>query len=220
VQVGDRSVGAIPRREAANRFPAEAQKSSNRSATDQSGFGANPYVGDARCPWRARQGAIMSQTVQSQTVQFATTLPDNRWLVSPDAGPWFDVVPGEVMRIRVRGRDAGGRYTIVESISQPMAGPPRHIHREDEVILVLDGVLTFEVNGTRTEAGPGTVVTIPAGLEHAWRNFGDRPAHYFATFTPGGIDELFTQVHQVAPEALADLAACFGSTITGAPIEP
>ena len=156
----------------------------------------------------------------SQTLDFPTMSPNSRWFISSNTDPWFEAVPGEAMRIRVYGHDVGGRYTIAESIAQPMAGVPRHIHREDEVIVLHDGVLVFELDGARHEAGPGSIVTIPAGVEHAWRNFGDRPAHYFATFTPGGIDELLTQVSQVSPDALADLAARYGCIVTGPLIEP
>jgi quercetin dioxygenase-like cupin family protein len=140
------------------------------------------------------------------------------WMISRDHGPWFDVIPGEVMRVRVHAGDVGGRYTIVESISQPMAGPPLHVHREDEVICVNEGQLTFVVSGARVEGGPGTIVVIPAGVEHAWRNTGDGPARYVAVFTPGGIEGLLSTMAQTPPDALPQLAARFGSAVTGPPI--
>ncbi|MGY4309481.1 quercetin dioxygenase-like cupin family protein [Bradyrhizobium sp. USDA 4369] len=157
------------------------------------------------------------QTTTTQGTGTASTSA-GAWILSQDDGAWFDAVPGEAMRIRVRGTDVGGRYTIVESISQPLAGPPLHSHHEDEVICVHEGVLTFVVNGARLEAGPGSIVVIPGGAEHAWRNFGSQPARYIAVFTPGGIDELLAQVGKVTPQELPALAARYGSVVTGPPI--
>ena len=139
-------------------------------------------------------------------------------VISRDAGPWFDAVPGEAMCIRVHGKEVGGRYTIIESISQPQAGPPMHTHQEDEVIAVHEGTLTFVVGGDRFEGGPGTIAVIPAGVEHAWRNLSDQPARYTAIFTPGGIDELLSTFGRVPLEALPEYAARYGTIITGPPI--
>ena len=49
--------------------------------------------------------------------------------------------------------------TIVEGFS-----PPRHIHtREDEVFHVLDGDVSFDLDGDVLHAGPGTSVFVPRG---------------------------------------------------------
>ncbi len=48
--------------------------------------------------------------------------------------------------------------------------PPRHVHtREDEVFLVLDGDVCFDVDGERRAAGPGTTVYMPRGVPHSFR---------------------------------------------------
>lgn len=133
--------------------------------------------------------------------------------------PWFDAIPGERIRIRIRGRDVAGGYSVLESISQPMTGAPLHTHREDEIFHVLEGVLTFVVDGRCIDAGPGSVVVVRAGAVHAWRNFGDVPARCLVMFTPGGIDELFAALGTVRPDELPEFAARYGSIIRGPTIE-
>jgi len=160
----------------------------------------------------------MSDQITAEETPAATPSDARPWVLSREPGPWFDTVPGEAMRIRVHGKDVGGRFTITESIVQPQAGPPMHTHREDEVIAVQEGTLVFVVGGDRFEADEGTIVVIPAGVEHAWRNVSDRPARTTATFTPGGIDELLSTFGQLPAEALPEYAARYGSIITGPPI--
>jgi quercetin dioxygenase-like cupin family protein len=140
-------------------------------------------------------------------------------LASGDEVPWFDSVPGERLRIRVGAGNVGGRYAIMESVAQPMAGAPLHTHREDEIFHVLDGVLTFVIDGDRVEAGPGSIVVVPAGAVHAWRNFGDKPARCMVTFTPGGVEELFTRIGGLPPAELAEFAARYGTIVVGPPLE-
>ncbi len=141
-------------------------------------------------------------------------------ILSQSDEPWTEAIPGEILRVRIHSRDVGGRYAMLESISQPMAGAPLHAHVEDEVFHVLNGVLTFEIGSKRLEAGPGSIIVVPAGTVHAWRNFGNKPARCMVTFTPGGIEELFLRLKDTPPEGLATLAARYGSIITGPILEP
>jgi mannose-6-phosphate isomerase-like protein (cupin superfamily) len=141
------------------------------------------------------------------------------WTASFGEEDWFDAMPGERLRIRVHSSAVEGRYTILEGEAQPLAGVPRHTHCEDETFLILDGVLTFEVLGERMEAGVGSIVVVPGGVPHAWRNFGDVPARSVATFSPGGIEDLILQVAGLSPEAVVDLAARYGTIVVGPPLE-
>lgn len=142
-----------------------------------------------------------------------------RSLVSDGEEDWLATIPGESVRIRVPGTSVGGQYSIIESLALPMTGTPLHIHREDEVFHVLEGILTFDVAGKRFEAMPGTLVVVPAGVPHAWRNFGDKPTRSMVVFTPGGVETLFPQLANLTPSQVAELAARYGSAVVGPPIE-
>jgi quercetin dioxygenase-like cupin family protein len=159
----------------------------------------------------------MSRYHQAAAADDYSTTPavSGAWVLSGDEGHWFNAVPGEVVRIRIHDSDVGGRFTVLESVAQPMAGTPSHAHREDEVFHVQEGVLTFVIDGNRFDACPGSIVVIPAGAVHAWRNFGDKPSRSIVTFTPGGIEELFAKLSELALSNLPELAAHYGPPSPG-----
>ncbi len=139
-----------------------------------------------------------------------------RHIVSrPDEGAWFNAIPGELIKIRVPSDAVGGRYAILEFVIEPGFGPPVHTHREDEIFEILEGTMTFQVGSDRLEAGPGTIVAIPAGMRHAWANFSHAPVRMLATFSPGGIETLFTQVAGLSQEQFIKLVESYGSMIVG-----
>lgn len=146
--------------------------------------------------------------------------PPSAWFVSaPDVETgWFDAIPGERVRIHVAGRAVGGRYTMIESVSEPGTGAPLHAHREDEVFHVLEGALTFRCAEDRFEAGPGVVVVIPAGVRHSWSNFGGTQARAMVTLTPGGFDELIVRVAGLDPDEIARVALDYGAVVLGPPM--
>ena len=53
---------------------------------------------------------------------------------------------------------------------------PRHRHaHEHEAFDVLSGQGTVWLDGERVAAGPGTLIFVPAGVEHGFENDGDEP---------------------------------------------
>ena len=58
-----------------------------------------------------------------------------------------------------------------------------------EIFHIIEGTLKFELNGVRSEAGPGGSVLIPAGAVHAFRNAGSTPAKIHFELLPAGSSE-------------------------------
>lgn len=132
---------------------------------------------------------------------------------------WIEPYPGERITVHVRGE--GGEYAFVESIVEPMVGPPLHIHHDaDEVFHVLEGTMDFICDGRRSRLGPGDVVRIPKGSAHAWRNFSDRQVRMMVVLMPGGFEQMFFAMRGVPPEQLPALAATFDAEIVGPMLEP
>ncbi len=78
--------------------------------------------------------------------------------------------------------------------------PPRHIHtREDEVFHVLDGEVSFDLDGRRTQAGPGTSVFMPRGIPHTFRIDSDS-ARMLGVIVPGAFEQLFHSLSVPAGE--------------------
>jgi quercetin dioxygenase-like cupin family protein len=63
-----------------------------------------------------------------------------------------------------------------------------HIHRDyEEMILGMDGVTTWTLNGEITEVYPGENLVIPRGAPHFFANLHDLPARVMCLQTPGVI---------------------------------
>lgn len=75
---------------------------------------------------------------------------------------------------------------IAEILSEPgETPPPAHLHSEHvESFYVLEGALTFTVNGSELQAGAGTWVQVPAGVAHTFAPSGNAPARYLDLHTP------------------------------------
>jgi mannose-6-phosphate isomerase-like protein (cupin superfamily) len=94
----------------------------------------------------------------------------------------------------------GGRVSVFRATMPEGFSPPRHIHtREDEVFLVLDGDASFDIDGRRLLAGPGTSVYMPRGVPHTFRV--ESPvARMLGIMMPGAFEELFRNLGVPAAE--------------------
>ena len=106
-------------------------------------------------------------------------------------GLWEFLVPSEV----TDGKLSVFRATMPEGFS-----PPRHIHtREDEVFLVVDGDVCFDLDGDRRFAGPGTTVYMPRGVPHTFR-IQSPAATMLGIMVPGAFEQLFRDLSVPADE--------------------
>lgn len=53
-----------------------------------------------------------------------------------------------------------------------------YIHATDELVLVLEGQMEFEIDGTVHHPGIGNALFIPAGAAHSVRNLGNTTARW------------------------------------------
>src|SRR5262249_48571023 len=98
-------------------------------------------------------------------------------------------VVGDVYRFLATGEDTGGKYALFEAVVGPGGGPPPHVHsREEEGFYVLEGEITFTINGGRVVAGAGTFANMPVGTPHDFRNESDRPAKMLVSVAPAGLE--------------------------------
>jgi len=77
----------------------------------------------------------------------------------------------------------------VITIQPNREGPGPHVHgSEDDAFYMLEGELTFTVDGEEVVAGPGTFVLVPPGVEHAFANRGAAVARLVNVHAPAGFD--------------------------------
>src|SRR5438874_1459651 len=101
-------------------------------------------------------------------------------------------VVGDVYRFLATGDDTNGKYALFEALVGPGGGPPPHVHsREEEGFYVLEGEITFTVNGERVVATAGTFANMPVGTPHSFKNEGGRPARMLVSVAPAGLEQMF-----------------------------
>lgn len=109
-------------------------------------------------------------------------------------------VVGDVYRFLATGAETDGRYATFEAVVPPGGGPPLHTHsREEESFYVLDGEITFTVNGERIVAGPGTFANMPVESLHAFKNESSRTARMLISVAPAGLEDMFFEVGTTLP---------------------
>lgn len=76
----------------------------------------------------------------------------------------------------------------------PGGGPPPHCHtREEEVFYVIEGELTFTVDGKTIAGTPGSFVQTPRGTSHAFKNNSAAPARMLVQCTPAGFEKFMME---------------------------
>jgi quercetin dioxygenase-like cupin family protein len=95
-----------------------------------------------------------------------------------------ELIEDPVLRQRYRFT-RNGDVLRVELWAEPGSAVPEHFHPAlEERWEVLDGEVTFSVDGRSRPAGPGDRLTAPAGARHAFENTGSGTAHLIAEVDP------------------------------------
>jgi len=99
---------------------------------------------------------------------------------------------GGVFRVVTTAQETDGRHLALEVVEPPGGGPPLHSHAaEDEYFAVLDGEITFWVDGRVHTVGTGGSAFAPRGVPHAFKNCSERDARLLVLFTPGTVEGFF-----------------------------
>src|SRR5436190_10112854 len=124
-------------------------------------------------------------------------------LRKPGQGRTVAVV-GDVYRFLATGADTNGKYALWEAIVPPGGGPPPHVHsREEEGFYVLEGEITFTVNGERIVATAGMFANMPVGTPHSFKNESGKPAKMLISVAPAGLEQMFFEVGGALTEGAA-----------------
>ncbi len=109
----------------------------------------------------------------------------------PPQGRTIAVV-GDVYRFLATGEDTNGKYALWEAIVPPGGGPPPHVHsREEEGFYILEGEITFTLNGEQVVAMAGTFANMPVGTPHSFKNESGKTARMLISVAPAGLEKMF-----------------------------
>ena len=120
------------------------------------------------------------------------------------------------IRFLVENEASAGTVAVFEfDVPAGAKLPIAHSHDAyEETIYGVRGVMTFTIEGTPHDIGPGDAVCIPRGATHRFDNHGDTDATALAIVTPGALGpdyfrELAAIVEAAAggPPDLSDIAA-------------
>ena len=104
------------------------------------------------------------------------------------------VPPGEGRHVAnveflARSSDTPRFNLSVITIQPGSKGSGEHAHAaEDDAFYILEGELTFTVDGEEVVAGAGTFVLVPPGVPHSFGNRGDAVVQLVNVHAPSGFD--------------------------------
>ena len=138
-------------------------------------------------------------------------------LTDAGAGRTF-VMLGTTMRLIAPAACTGGRYTVLEQVTPPGWGPPRHIHsHEDEIFYILEGSYDLHVGDEHRTVSAGASAVLSRNVPHGFRNVASTPGRLLCVIVPGGLEEYFLAVAKCSPPPnpaqRVELARPFGLTL-------
>lgn len=103
---------------------------------------------------------------------------------------------GVDVRIKARRSETEREWAFMEYSAPPgFSGPAPHFHKiMEEGFYVLEGTLSFQLDGKWIAAGPGTFVHVPAYTVHAFRNFSEEPVRFLVWMSPGGFEGYYDEL--------------------------
>src|SRR5829696_6208977 len=117
-------------------------------------------------------------------------------------------LPGEGEKITANGieillkaktHQTNGHWSMIEYVLPPsLIGPTPHFHKKtQEMFYILDGTLQFLLDGKIIDAPSGTLVVVPEGSVHTFRNVSDKKVRFQVWFSPGGMEQYFVDVQEL-----------------------
>ena len=117
---------------------------------------------------------------------------------------------GQTIEIVLDGDSTGGELALMTLRMPAGAGAPPHRHTlESETLVVREGTLAVELEGTRLELAPGQAVHLPRGALHSFVS--NEGAVVDVLALPAGLEDFFRAIGPLDPDAPApdpaDIAA-------------
>ena len=97
------------------------------------------------------------------------------------------------------GKQTGGAFSILEQLCPKDSGPPPHNHTQIENFYILDGEITFLIDGQTQVGKKGSFVTVPAGTIHSFR-VDSETALILNSYIPAGFEVMITELGEAALE--------------------
>jgi quercetin dioxygenase-like cupin family protein len=94
--------------------------------------------------------------------------------------------------VLLRSEETHGELAAVELGGR--GRPPLHRHDFDETFYVLEGELTFQLDGEVVTRRAGELAFAPRGIPHTYANLSGAPARVLLIVTPAGFERYFARL--------------------------
>ena len=136
----------------------------------------------------------------------------------PEAGETL-MLRGTKVRVLCTAADSVGASTF-EFHAMPGFDTGSHFHSKiEEQFYVIEGEMELRVDDHVILGRPGTFVTVPVGIAHAFANRSDSPSRMLLVATPPGHERYFAELAEILarpgapdPDEIAALRARFDTT--------
>ena len=99
---------------------------------------------------------------------------------------------GDEVHVHLGAAETNGAFAMFTAITPPGGGPPPHWHdNEDEWFHVLDGTVSFLVDGNWIDVEAGGSVLTPRGQVHAFKNNTASATRMLVHAYPAGFEDFF-----------------------------
>jgi quercetin dioxygenase-like cupin family protein len=112
---------------------------------------------------------------------------------------WFN---NDLLTLKATGAQTDGAYLLVEEVARRGKVTPLHAHpAEEETFYILEGEVVIHLDGDERSLGVGSLVSVPAGLAHAYLVTSE-VARSLILITPGSgpMEQFFRQAGEPAPK--------------------
>ncbi len=142
---------------------------------------------------RGMLGSAMAASGAAMLVPFASAQTAMHGLQISPANETIRLGPLAV-RFLVTGDNSSGSvaaFEVMVPAKQRLAAPPHSHDHYEETIYGISGVLTWTVNGSKFDVGPGQALCIPRGAIHRFDNNGQTDVRALCVLTPAAIGPAF-----------------------------
>ena len=116
--------------------------------------------------------------------------------LAPGAGRSYEMGPLQAI-FKADGGETKKQYSISEWWLEPYTkGPGAHSHDEDDCFYVLEGTMSFFVDGNWFDAPKGSFVIAPANIKHDFENRTAKRAGMLNVSVPGDFEPNMTGIAQ------------------------
>jgi mannose-6-phosphate isomerase-like protein (cupin superfamily) len=118
-------------------------------------------------------------------------------VIPPDGGENIGAF-GSDIQFKLGGTNTDGGFCLGLAATPPGGGPPLHVHHtDDELFIVVEGTLEVQSGSEWIPARAGSVVYLPRGVPHTFRNSGNTPSRHWVLTAPSGFEEFYRSAAKI-----------------------